>query len=286
MSYNNTNYNFNKYKDLNQMQPKDFYSNLFNRNNKINYNQQNQNSNKTASNFSYNFIEQKKLMSNKEKIPIYNTYYSNFQSQSNQIPYKLNTLNYDTNMDYRRFNTNNIQNNIISKNNNNNFIRYNPILNQISQNSIGIINSTSSYPYQYNNISSSISNNTTNANSSYPIQSNSIFSSGLNMNVMNNTASNGNKIFNNINNYNSQSNTAFYSHNFDKSNYSSYDYDYQMKNNERRKKEEYSDILKKQIEEKNRRKMLEKQKQREEDLKYEQKYQDYLRQQQELEKLF
>ena len=52
-------------------------------------------------------------------------------------------------------------------------------------------------------------------------------------------------------------------------------------NNERQRQqeiqEEYSEMLKRQIEEKNRRKLLEKQKQEEEDLKYERKYQEYLR---------
>ena len=278
MSYNNTNYNFafNNFKEPNQIQQKDYHTNLFNRNNKLNYNYQNPNSNKTASNFSYNFLEQKQL-NNKEKAQVYNTYYSNFQSQGNQIPYKLNTLNYESGGgDYRRI-SNNIQNNNISNNNINNILRYNPILNQISQNSIGIINSTSSYPLQYNSINNSISNNMTNATSSYPIQSNSIFPTSLNVNRTNNNFNfNGNKLFNNLN-YNSQSNNAFFSNNLDKRNYSSYD---NMKDNERRKKEEYSDILRKQIEEKNRRKFLEKQKQLEEDLKYEQKYQDDIRQQQ------
>ena len=242
MSYNNTNYNIglNNLKEVNQLQQKDFHTNLFNRNNKINYNYQNPNSNKTASNFSYNLLEQKQL-NNKEKTPIYNTYYSNFQSQAgNQIPYKLNTLNYDNGPDYRRFNTNNIQNNNISNNNINYILRYNPILNQISQNSIGVINSTSSYPFQYNSINNSISNNMTNATSSFPIQSNSIIPTSLNVNRTNNNFNfNGNKFYNNFN-YNSQSNNAFFSNNFDKRNYSSYDY--QMKDNERRKKEEYSDI--------------------------------------------
>ena len=88
MSYNNTNYNFgvNNLKELNQMQQKDFHANLFNRNNKYNYNYQNQNSNKTANNFNYNLLDQKQILNNKEKTPIYNTYNSKFQSQGNQIP--------------------------------------------------------------------------------------------------------------------------------------------------------------------------------------------------------
>ena len=195
MAYNNTNYNFglNNLKDLNQIQQKDFHTNLFNRNNKFNYNLQNQNSNKTANNFSYNFLEQKQLLNSKEN-PIYNTYYPNFQSQVNQIPYKLNTLNYDSNADYRRFNSNNIPNNNISNNDINNILRYNPILNQISQNSIGVINSTSSYPLQYNSINNSISNNITNATSNYPIQNNSYIPTSLNVNRTNNNFNfNGNK---------------------------------------------------------------------------------------------
>ena len=275
MSYNIINYNFdlNNFKNTNQLQAKDLHTNLFNRNNKINVNNQNQNSNKTANNFSYNFIEQKQF-NNKKKNHIYNTYYSNFQSQGNQIQYKLNTLNYDSIPDYRGFNSNKIQN---ISNITNNILRYNPILNQISQNSI--INSTTSYPIQYN----SISNNITNAISSYPIQNNNVIPTNLNVNKTNNNFNTiGNKFFNNFN-YNSQSNNAFFSNNLYKKNYSSYDY--QLKDNERKKKEEYSDILKKQIEENIKRKFLEKQKQLEEDLKYEQKYRDYVRQQ-ELEKIF
>ena len=275
MSYNIINYNFdlNNFKNTNQLQAKDLHTNLFNRNNKINVNNQNQNSNNTANNFSYNFIEQKQF-NNKKKNHIYNTYYSNFQSQGNQIPYKLNTLNYDSMPDYRGFNSNKIQN---ISNITNNILRYNPILNQISQNSI--INSTTSYPIQYN----SISNNITNAISSYPIQNNNVIPTNLNVNKTNNNFNTiGNKFFNNFN-YNSQSNNAFFSNNLYKKNYSSYDY--RLKDNERKKKEEYSDILKKQIEENIKRKFLEKQKQLEEDLKYEQKYRDYVRQQ-ELEKIF
>ena len=208
MSYRNKNYMFfnSNFKDLNQLHQNNFNLNLFNRNNKFNYNVQNQNSNKTANNFSYNFLEQKQLLNSKEKIPIYNTYYSNYQSQSKQMSYKLNASNYNNSIDYRRFNSNNIPINNISNNNINNiFARYNPILNQISQNS-GIINSTSSYPLEYNSINNSISNNLTNATSSYPIQSNSIIPTSLNFNNTNNNLNyNRNKFLNNINfNYNSQ----------------------------------------------------------------------------------
>ena len=153
MSYINKNYIYssNNIKGLNQIQQSNFQSNLFKRNNKFYNNFQNQTSNKTANNFSYNFMDQKQLLNSKDRIPIYNTYYSNFQSQQNHIPYKINISSYNNSIDYRRLNSGDLSNNNISNNNINDiFTRYNPILNQISQNSIGIINSSSSYPLQYN----------------------------------------------------------------------------------------------------------------------------------------
>ena len=282
MSYNNKNYFFgnNNYKDISQLQQSELNYNLFNRNNKFNYNFQNQYSNKTANNFSYNFLEQKQLLNSKEKMPIYNTYYSNFQSQANQTPYKVYQSNYNNIQDYHRFNSGGVQ---VSNNQNQNniFTRYNPILNQISQNSMGIISSTSSYPLKYNSINNSISNNMTNATSSYPIQSNSVFPTSMNVNKTNNNFDAfGHKLFNYSNfnfNYNSESSNSFLNNNVDKRNYSSYDY--QMKENNRRKQEELSNFLRKQIEEKKIRNYLEKQKEELENLKSEQKYQDYLNQQ-------
>ena len=277
MSYRNTNYNFplNNFKDLQQIKPSEYNINLFNRNNKVNMNYQNQNSNRTTNNFSSNFLEPKYILKNKEKIT-YNTYYSNFQSQGNQNPYKINSSIYNNsnNLDYRKLNSSNIPNEYVS-NMQNNILRYNPILNQMSQNSIGVINSTTSYPLilNSNSINNSISNNMTNATSSYPIQNNSIIPSSININKTEFNM-NDNGFLSNYNN--SQINNRILNNNYNKRNYSSYDY---QRDRERRKKEEYSDILKQQIEEKNRRKILEKKKQLEEDLKYEQKYQDYLKNQ-------
>ena len=252
MSHNNLNYHFvlNNYKDMNIQSQNNINNNLFNRNNKINIDIPKPYSNKTTNNFCIN-INQKQLSNNMEPTPVYNTYYSNFPPQGNQYPYKLSTLNY---------NIANISNNM--------YARYNPILNQIGQNnSLGNINSISSYPNQYNNsINNSISNNMTNATSS----------SNTNINYSNQYNNNFNEKFSNKANY---SQNLFFRNNFDRRNYSSYDS--QSRDSERRKKEEYSLVLKQQIEEKNKRKLLEKQKQAEEDLKYEKKYQEYLRQQEE-----
>ena len=250
MSHNSLNYNFgfNNFKELNPPSQNFSHNSLLNRNNKINFDIPKPFSNKTTNNISVN-LNQRQLSNNLDNPSVYNTYYSNFQSPAHQIPYKINSLN------------SNISNNL--------FVRYNPILNQIGQNnSLGNINNMSFYPIQYNSninnsISNSISNNMTNATSS----SNTTFS--------NQYLNNNEKYFNNA----SYSQNSFFRNNFDRRNYSSYDS--QSRDNERRKKEEYSLVLKQQIEEKKRRNLLEKQKQAEEDLKYEKKYQEYLLKQEE-----
>ena len=81
-----------------------------------------------------------------------------------------------------------------------------------------------------------------------------------------------NDIISNNMNYNSSNNTI---NNF---------YEQMQKEKERKQKEDYSQILKQQIEEKRKRKELEKQKEKEYDLKLEMKYQEYLKEQREIEK--
>ena len=248
MSHNSLNYNFGmkNIKELNPPSQNYIHNNIFNRNNRINFDIPKPLSNKTANNFSVN-LHQKQLSNNMDNPPVYNTYYSNFQSPGNQIPYKISSLN------------SNISNNLLA--------RYNPILNQIGQNnSLGNITNTSSYPYQNNNnINNSINNSNINSIS----------------NNMTNATSSTNTNFSNqyMNNNPNFSQNSFFRNNFDRRNYSSYDS--LSRDNERRKKEEYSLVLKQQIEEKKIRNLLEKQKQAEEDLKYEKKYQEYLRQQEE-----
>ena len=204
MSHNSLNYhfgfsNFKEYKDLNIPSQGNIHTNLFNRNNKISLDYQNPFTNKTTNNFSLN-LNQKQLTNNIDSTPVYNTYYSNFQIQNNHIPYKINSLNP------------NMQNNL--------FARYNPILNQIGQNnSLGNINSISSYPIQNNNINSSISNSISN-------------------NMTNATSSTNTNFSNQYLNKANFSQNSFFRNNFDRRNYSSYDS--QSRDNERRKKEEYS----------------------------------------------
>ena len=80
-----------------------------------------------------------------------------------------------------------------------------------------------------------------------------------------------NDIINNSMNYNSSNNTI---NNF---------YEQIQKEKERKQKEDYSKILRQQIEEKRKRKEMERQKEKEYDLKMERQYQEYLKQQKEIE---
>ena len=108
MSHNSLNYNFGfsnfkEYKDLNFPSQSNIHNNLFNRNNKISLDYPNPFTNKTTNNFSLN-LNQKQLSNNMDNTPVYNTYYSNFQTQNNHIPYKINSMNYKQSSKYDKRN--------------------------------------------------------------------------------------------------------------------------------------------------------------------------------------
>ena len=95
----------NNNKNIPQHSQVNHHINLFKRNNKLNFDIPKPNSNKTTNNFNLNFFNQRQqLLNRKETQPIYNTYYSNFQSQANN---QFTTLNYNDEKRINNINNNN-----------------------------------------------------------------------------------------------------------------------------------------------------------------------------------
>ena len=209
------------------------------------------------------------------------TNYSSFQNNNNNNENKFqNNNDIYRRSQYSNFNRNNNNYNYTDNNNYQKVPIYPQNLNRNSMNNIN--------PYNLN-----LARND-NLNSNEMINFN-----GLNLNI----GSKFNNINNNINNYNNLSHNNSYENNLRRSNYSNkseninignnhyninlssitsqdiyQSFEKQKKENERKKKEEYSNYLKQQIQEKNKRKELEKQKKLKEDMEFEQKYKnDYNR---------
>ena len=242
---------------------------------------------------------------NKSREINYNDY-SKFYKEANNQAYPINIKAFN--------NINNFQNihNINTINNNNfnnqNTFRYNDLNNQKNETNLSNISN------EYNNgifpnrsqrsfsetkrrstpINENININTLQNNNRLPNgrpinYSNQNFYHGKNIiNQENNNSNNftnyqrpfisqnspfqdlsNNIINNNSNNYNSSNNTI--------------DNFYEQMQKEKKQKENYLEILRQQIEEKRKRKEMEKQKEKEYDLKLEMKYQEYLKQQKEME---
>ena len=266
------------------------------------YNHCNQNIDHIRDNFNNKPIEQSPYQikknynrnnSNEVSSVLNNSQYNNFHK--NIQNHRLNNPNFSAdNSNFVSTNYSSFENNPnINIDNNNNMNRkfFNNNM-EMNPNNIFLRNSYQSMPANYpNNININSRNNSNNSlNGSEVINFN-----GINYSI-------GSKI-NNINNHNP------YEPNFRRSNYSNkseninignnvfninlssitsqdifQSYELQKKQNEKKKKEAYLDQLNKQVEEKNKRKELERKKKLEEDLKYEQKYQNYYKQFQEKEK--
>ena len=204
------------------------------------------------------------------------TNYSSFQNNNNENKFQNNNDMYRRSQ-YSNFPRNNNNYNYTENNNYQNVPMYPQNLNRNSMTNL-------------NHYNLNLSKND-NLNSNEMINFN-----GLNLNI-------GSRFNNNINNYNNLAPHNSYEKNFRRSNYSNksenisignnhyninlssitsqdiyQSFEKQKKENERKKKEEYSNYLKQQIQEKNKRKELERQKKLKEEMEYEQKYKnDYNR---------
>ena len=230
-----------------------------------------------------------------------------YRNESNEISSILNNDPYQINKRFSELNSSNnynstnyssFQSNINSQNN----FPNNTDINSLSQysnfynrNNNYNYNESSNYPqipiYSRNvNINSvnDINNNMNRMRNSNPNSNGMVNFNGINMNI-------GSK----INNYNNIIRNNSYENRFRKSNYSNkseninignnhyninlssvtsqdiyQSFEKQKKENERKKKEEYSNYLKRQIDEKNKRKELERQKKLKEEMEYEAKYEN------------
>ena len=207
--------------------------------------------------------------------------YTNFYRETNNQPYQIN------NNFQNIHNINTINNNF----QNQNLFRYNDLNTQ--RNETNISNISNGFNNNNNNISSSqqrrsyseMNRRSTPINQKIDtLQNNINLINGKPINYSNHNFYHGKNIINqeynniipnnNKYNYNSSNNTI---NNF-------YDEMQKEKEKERKQKENYIDFWKKQIEEKKKRKEIEKQKEKEYDLKLEKQFQEYLKQQNELEK--
>ena len=242
----------------------------------------------------------------------------NQQAQS-VVSDNMNVNNYRSNYLFNPNSTNssNFSNNIYN-NSNQSFYRNNNINNSYQSLQSAPIHYNNNYNINNNmnnNFNNNFNNNINNLDKPYYKKDDKVNFNGINYNVGTNISQNNNRnnlhvnqqgnwnnmnnnINNNINqnnNINHINNSVFNSgfrnlkyndgsaYNINLSSISSQDiyrsYELQKRESEKKKKEEYGDILKKQIEEKKRREELERQKEKEKELKEEEKFKNYYLQQ-------
>ena len=259
------------------------------------YNRANQNIDHLRENFNNKQNEAPiRIMKNK-----YRNESNEISSILNNDPYKMNkrfnesnsSNNYNS-TNYSSFQNNNVENKYPNNNDINRHSQYSGFYNR-NNNSYNEINNYQPMPPYPRNSNMNSMNNINRMK--YNIESHEMINfNGLNLNI-------GSKINNNNhhNNYNNFPGNNSYENNFRRSKYSNksenisignnhyninlssitsqdiaQSFEKQKKENERKKKEEYSNILKQQIQEKNKRKELEKQKKLKEEMEYEQKYEN------------